>query len=279
MNRKNFLKNTVLSATIVSVMGCSGMSPEAAKLMGQVGGAAAGAALGSQVGSGVGKYVAVAAGTAIGAWIGGEIAKALSEKDQEMLMGQSQTALNDVPDGQTVSWVAPESGKTISMTPSQSTNKNVDMEIQKIDQVQLPTGRLKFLDETLQTKKQVSLRTSTSSSSDNVIGSYDKGEKVHVSALTADKDWYVVDKKGVMIGYIDAKSLQSIAQTAKKSKSPSIVVASTPKMKSGMDLDKLEAKPVKVAASTSCRKMTYNLDTSTNSSEQCKAPDGAWKLS
>lgn len=279
---KNRFKKTILSLTIVSLVGCSGMSPETAKLMGQIGGAAAGAAVGSQIGSGVGKYVAVAAGTAIGAWIGGEIAKALSEKDQAVLANQSQTVLNDTPDGQTVSWVAPETGKTITMTPGQTTEKNVDIDVQTLGQVQLPTGRLKFLDQTLQAKKQVNLRTSTSDYSDNVIGTYAKNEKIHVSGLTEDKNWYVVDRKGVMIGYVDAKSLQAI-QIAKKSKksndSDLKTVASTPKMKSGMDLDKLEAKSVKVAATTSCRTMTYNMDTNSNTSSNCKAPDGAWKLS
>lgn len=283
MYGKKFLKNTVLSATIVSILGCSGMSPETAKLMGQVGGAAAGAALGSQVGSGVGRYVAVAAGTAIGAWIGGEIAKALTEKDQQVLASQSQTVLNETPDGQTVSWIAPETGKTITMTPGKTTEKNVEVDVQTLGQVQLPTGQLKFLDQTLQAKKQVNLRTSTSEFSDNVIGSYAKNEKIHVSGLTEDKNWYVVDRKGVMIGYVDAKSVQSIQTASKTSKKPNspqpVVVASTPKMKTGMDLDKLEAKSVKVATTTSCRTMTYNLDTNTNTSSQCKAPDGAWKLS
>ena len=229
--RKMRFKQTVLSITMVSMLGCSGMSPETAKLMGQIGGAAAGAAVGSQIGSGVGKYVAVAAGTAIGAWIGGEIAKALSEKDQAVLANQSQTVLNDTPDGQTVSWVAPETGKTITMTPGQTTEKNVDIDVQTLDQVQVPTGRLKFLDQTLQAKKAVNLRTSTSDFADNVIGSYAKGEKVHVSALTEDKNWYVVDRKGVMIGYVDAKSLQAIQAATKASKkantSQPVVVAST----------------------------------------------------
>jgi surface antigen len=280
---KNKLKKTILSMTIVSLVGCSGMSPETAKLMGQVGGAAAGAAVGSQIGNGVGKYVAVAAGTAIGAWIGGEIAKALSEKDQAVLANQSQSVLNDTPDGQTVSWVAPETGKTITMTPGKTTEKNVDIDVQTLGKVELPTGRLKFLDETLQAKKQANLRTSTSNSADNVIGSYAKNEKIHVSALTEDKNWYVVDRKGVIIGYVDAKSLQAIQVASNKSKKSNVaqatVVTSSPKMKTGMDLDKLEAKSVKVATTTSCRTMTYNMDTNSNTSSNCKAPDGAWKLS
>lgn len=268
--------------TIASLIGCSGMSPETAKLMGQIGGAAAGAALGSQVGNGVGRYVAVAAGTAIGAWIGGEIAKALSDKDKEVLANQSQTVLNDTPDGQTVSWVAPETGKTIKITPSKTSEKNVDIDVQTLGDVQLPTGRLKFLDQTLQAKKQVNLRTSTSDFSDNVIGSYAKNERIHVSGLTEDKSWYVVDRKGVMIGYVDAKSLQAVQDSSKSKKSSGSdlkTVASSPKMKSGMDLDKLEAKSIKVAATTNCRTMTYDLDSNTNTSSQCKAPDGAWKLS
>lgn len=280
MNNK--IKKAVLPMTIASLIGCSGMSPETAKLMGQIGGAAAGAALGSQVGNGVGRYVAVAAGTAIGAWIGGEIAKALSDKDKEVLANQSQTVLNDTPDGQTVSWVAPETGKTIKITPSKTSEKNVDIDVQTLGDVQLPTGRLKFLDQTLQAKKQVNLRTSTSDFSDNVIGSYAKNERIHVSGLTEDKSWYVVDRKGVMIGYVDAKSLQAVQDSSKSKKSSGSdlkTVASSPKMKSGMDLDKLEAKSIKVAATTNCRTMTYDLDSNTNTSSQCKAPDGAWKLS
>jgi len=278
MKMIGILKTTLISVAIVAIIGCTTMTAEQSNLVGQVGGAAVGAALGSKVGDGAGKYAAMAAGVAIGAWIGGEIAKAISEKDKGMLMEQSQSALSNASDGQTVSWIAPESGKTITMTPGQAVDKDVDIEVRKLDQVQMPAGRLVVLDETRVAQKKVNLRTSTAIAQDNIIGTYSKGEKIRVTAQTADKKWYAVEEKGVLIGFIDAKSVQAAQAKNTKTSTSSNTIASAPTMKSGMDLDKLDAKPTKISATTTCRKMTYNLDTNTNTSENCKAPDGAWQV-
>ena len=278
MKMTKVFKVALLSATIIAVSGCATMTAEQSKLAGQIGGATVGAALGSKVGDGVGKYAAMAAGVAIGAWIGGEIAKAISEKDKEMLMEQSQSALSNASDGQTVSWLAPESGKTITMTPGQAVDKDVDIEVRKLDKVQMPAGRMIVLDETRVAQKKVNLRTSATNSPGNVIGSYKKGEKIRVTAQTSDKKWYAVEEKGVLIGFVDAKSLQVAQAKNNKSGSSSNLTASAPTMKSGIDLDKLDTKPTKISATTTCRKMTYNLDNNTNTSENCKAPDGAWQI-
>jgi hypothetical protein len=78
--------------------GCSGLSQEQAKQIGQVVGLVAGVAIGVAVGGDVGGDVAVAVGgavgAALGAFIGGEIAEHLNDADRALAARASQAALD-----------------------------------------------------------------------------------------------------------------------------------------------------------------------------------------
>jgi surface antigen len=281
---KNKLRLSIITAGVMSVAGCATLSPEATKTLGQLGGAAAGAVLGSTIGEGKGKIVATALGAAIGAWIGNEIANALTAREKEELESKTITILENTPDNRTVIWDAPETGKVVKITPK-TVNKDIEVSIKKIDDMESPSGKIKLFTREFEAKKNLNILSQPDKSGD-IIGSYRRGERIHVAAETEDKKWYIIEKKGIMIGYVESKNLADIKQSQSKPKttqpnsSGPATAQAQPKMRKGIDLDALEAEAeaVKVAAVQECRTVTYNMDTNTHTSPpRCKGPDGEWK--
>jgi len=82
--------------------------------IGTLGGAGAGAILGSQFGGGTGNTVATAAGAVLGALAGRELARYLSEDDQQEALEAERTA---VARNQPISWRNPSSGNQGTIEP------------------------------------------------------------------------------------------------------------------------------------------------------------------
>lgn len=80
-------------------------------------GAGTGAFVGSQIGSGTGKLAATAIGGLLGAFLGSEVGKSLDRADQQYMQQSTQRSLEKVPDGQSSSWVNPNSGHSGTVVP------------------------------------------------------------------------------------------------------------------------------------------------------------------
>lgn len=281
MLKKN-LRLSIVAAGVISVAGCATLPPEVTKTVGQLGGAAVGAALGSTIGEGKGKIVATVLGAAIGAWIGNEIANALTEREKKELESKTIAVLDNTPDNRTVTWNAPDTGKVVKITPK--TVENIDnVSVTKIHEMEAPSGKIKLFTREFEAKRNLNILSQPTQSGE-IIGSYRRGEKVHVAAETEDKKWYIIESNGIMLGYVESKNLADIKQSQSKPKttqpnaSGPTTAKAEPKMRKGIDLDALEAESVKVAAIQECRTVTYNMDTNTHTSPpRCKGADGEWR--
>ncbi|MDP2699106.1 RT0821/Lpp0805 family surface protein [Thalassospira sp.] len=85
-------------------------------VIGAILGGAAGAAAGSTIGKGDGRMAAVIGGAILGLLGGHAIGQGMDQTDQAC----TGYALNRVPDGQTASWVNPDSHQQFNMTPTRS---------------------------------------------------------------------------------------------------------------------------------------------------------------
>lgn len=86
------------------------------ELLGSLLGAAAGGLAGSQIGDGRGQLAATAGGTLLGFLIGGNIGRSMDDIDQNCI-GQ---ALEHAPDGKTITWNNPDTGRDYQVTPSRT---------------------------------------------------------------------------------------------------------------------------------------------------------------
>jgi len=82
--------------------------------LGTLGGAAGGAILGSQIGGGSGKTAATAIGAVLGALAGREIARSMSEADQQRAYSAERTA---VARNESITWNNPETGNRGTIEP------------------------------------------------------------------------------------------------------------------------------------------------------------------
>lgn len=119
MNMKKALIAIPIALSI-SLSACVGTNSGPKQMGGSFLGAGLGALAGSQIGKGRGQLIAVALGTMAGAYMGNEIGQSLDRADKLYLAQTSATAFEQVPTGQTTSWVNPDSGNSGTVTPTRT---------------------------------------------------------------------------------------------------------------------------------------------------------------
>lgn len=117
MRANSWIASVAVAALLVG--GCAGTPPPTREEGGTLIGAVAGGVLGSQVGSGSGQAAAIFVGAILGAIAGREIGRGLDIQDEM----RAQQALEKSRTGQVTSWVDPDSGGTVSITPTRTYQK------------------------------------------------------------------------------------------------------------------------------------------------------------
>lgn len=79
-------------------------------------GGALGGLLGSQFGEGQGQVAAAVLGTVLGAAVGSEVGRSMDALDEM----KAKQALETSPTGQTTTWVNPDSGNQVAVTPTRT---------------------------------------------------------------------------------------------------------------------------------------------------------------
>lgn len=104
----------VAAIAAMSLGACApGQGPDN-ETLGTLGGAAGGALIGSQIGGGSGKTAATAIGAVLGALAGREIARSMSEADQQRAATAERTA---VARNEPITWSNPDTGARGSIEP------------------------------------------------------------------------------------------------------------------------------------------------------------------
>lgn len=256
-----------------SVAGCAQNSRELNQTLGALGGAAVGVAIGQAFGSGSGRVAASIIGGVVGGLVGSAIAQSLSQTDRTALAQASDDALRDLPDGESRVWQAPESGKNIKITTSNTRTAERDLKVERITQVAAPGAGFEVLGLPYRATASLRLRATPNLDDNNVIGGFQAGDRIQVAGRTADGSWHLVSRNGVAIGYVHGDFISPL-ETAE-----TVTVAEAePEMTGGVDLDAAPRAETVVQSKVTCRDVSYELGAEKEVVESCKAPDGAWKL-
>ena len=105
---------TLISALMLSVVGCADMGPKEG--VGTVVGGALGGLGGAQIGSGRGRTAAIIGGTLLGGLIGQQVGRSIDRTD-EMRAAQ---ALEYSRTGQPTSWHNPDTGGDVTVVPERT---------------------------------------------------------------------------------------------------------------------------------------------------------------
>lgn len=117
-HRRSIRDRTAAALAVLSLLGgCAQGQGPSSETVGVLGGAAAGGVLGSQVGSGTGNVVATGVGAVLGALAGREIAKRLSNDEQERAATAERTA---VARNEAITWNSPSSGNRGTIEPNRT---------------------------------------------------------------------------------------------------------------------------------------------------------------
>lgn len=254
MNRRTL--SLLAAASLVALAGC--------KTVGQQLGSTLGYAVGSQIGSGVGNYVASQSGTVIGGVIGGELATLLDEESQR----RASTATGEaIVTGETQSWSNPDAGTSGQVTVVAEERKTAPVEVvvQK-EQVPEPLPPIDLIGQSYVATGDANVRGGPGTGY-AAVDSLSSGEVVDVVGKVRGKDWYMVSKGGVVIGYVSTSLLR---------------VPATPQLAPQV----APAGPVvaeKVSADFTCRTAEHKVklgsgDTASETLQACQTPQG-WSTS
>lgn len=105
---------SVAVLVVASLLGCA--APPTKEDTGTVLGGIAGGVVGAEIGGGKGRTAAIIAGTLIGAIIGREIGRSIDRTDEM----KAQQVLETQRTGQSSTWVNPDTGGEVSVTPTRT---------------------------------------------------------------------------------------------------------------------------------------------------------------
>jgi surface antigen len=115
MKRFRLALIAVVLTSAVALGGCATRGPN--ETIGTLSGAVVGGVIGSQFGGGAGKLIATGVGTTLGAVIGGSLGRSLDERDETLMAGAQNDALEYAPPGAVREWRNADNGRYGSVTP------------------------------------------------------------------------------------------------------------------------------------------------------------------
>lgn len=263
--------------------------------IGRAVGAVAGGLLGSAVENSDLRPLAILLGAAGGAWLGGKIGANLSEADQVASEEAIADSLETMQDGEVTNWQSETTTASATFTPLSTRQETKELGILRDIRVE-ESAPIELLSEPYTAKKNSNVRSRPTTDS-NIVGRLGAGEQVTAIGKVIGKDWIMVGKNGISVGYVFAPLV------APSSHAPQVTEAK-PKVREAINLDEIQSDTrtaqvegvnldgvdldaVVVAdtivASTSCRTMDYQITDEANKTEAgefqaCKGADGAWEI-
>jgi surface antigen len=113
---KQFARNVLIliTASMLTLVGCSSNTQSQNTALGAVGGAAVGGLAGSAIGAGTGQAIAIGAGAVAGALLGGWLGNSMDHSDNSSACG----CLSDNSTNQSSSWKNKKTGARYTMKPT-----------------------------------------------------------------------------------------------------------------------------------------------------------------
>jgi len=282
MNKK---PPVLILASALALSGCNTLSQQDSMFskenIGTVLGTGVGILVGSQIGGGDGRRLAMIAGALAGGLLGKQIGASLDERDRQALAQETQRALLSANDGQPQHWSSSHSGASATITPLSTQTKTQTAGLKRNTQV-VNVDQLALINAPYSVTKGVNIRRGPSTDYAR-IGSLAAGTSFTALGRT-DNDWIAVGRQGVAVGYIYAPLTQPVTLPTESAGTDldTLAVSATDPQQSGFDLDSMTIVTDQITASTQCRKVQYEVQTSSShNSEQvelCQAADGAWEL-
>jgi len=279
-------KSTILAAAaVLGLAGCQ-TSSTTGETLGTVGGAVLGGLLGSQVGGGRGQMLAVIGGAAAGALIGREIGSLLDPQDQAAVERETVAVLEDPDPTPTASWANAETSASATVTASAPQTVRAEADIVRSRSI-APPPPIRVINQPYKAVKGANIRQAPSTDA-AIEGGLGDGQVIDVIGAVIGRDWYLVGRNGISIGYVHAALLAPIPKADHAAITESGVVTADPGLMRSIDLDAAlpasdaEVVQERVTIETECRtaevRAERGTDSATDSLRACRSPTGVWEI-
>lgn len=193
----------IFGVAAIALVGCANMSPEAQRVVGAITGGAAGFFVGKAVCGDRDEAACAAIGTVVGGLIGNEIAARLTEKDRQIILSETEQALET---GQTRSFRNPDTGLTgtIDIKPSEPLARAEQVPVVQAVEVVPP---LESVSGTFVATSNVNVRSGPSTDFQR-IETLRQGDKVRVVGRVKGTEWNLISRGQAGEGYVSARFLR-----------------------------------------------------------------------
>ena len=258
-------------------------------------GTGVGAILGAVIGGAIGGKKGAIIGAAAGALAGHRIGAYLDNKDREALNKITAQNIENMEDGETVTWSNPDKDITVDVTTEGTDDVTREVAVVRFKDVEAPDS-LEIIGAAYEVSSNSAYVLSSPAVGGQVLHELKQGTGLWVIGSVPGKDWMYVERDGIAIGYVAATDLRSgtddqsfalreatLRQAIDLDDADEAAVSAHLEER-GIDVSALGDEQVvdRVLASSTCRDIKYDLKSKDAEIEEsikaCKAGDGAWEV-
>ena len=245
------------------------------KLLGAVGGAVVTAVIANKFDASVLEII-IASG--LGAIVGGELANLISSETENKAIAST---IETQHDGETTTIKREDGTADLQVTTDNSRTENRKVTVVRKKNIASPP-KLELIGEKYRAKVSSNVRQSPSTDSEIVDG-LTEGENFNAVGKVIDKNWYLVGKDNIAIGYVygnlvELKTEDEIEQEVVLRDAVDLDSLGESDDAGVVDLDELTVAD-EIEVNTSCKEMKVSDGRTSTESTICKGSDGAWEIS
>jgi len=264
MLKQQLIKKLIVIVLISSLsVSCSTMDGASKQSKGTSAGAIVGAILAGALAKKKNRRNAIIGGLIVGGFIGNRIGAHLDKRDRAALAKKiKQTANIKNNNGKTIIWKSNHSDAVAKITP-------------KIDRIVMKKIVVKVKTKSIPTKHRVTSKLIVRQGPNNVSPpstTFNKEEELAILALTKDKKWAVVAKKGKVVGYVNRNDIRRNSKEKKVSsvqKKLEAVMQRPSRTREIAAIIPVRCRSIQVRTKVSGKVITDDVKT-------CQSPNGSW---
>ncbi len=245
------------------------------KLLGAVGGAVVTAVIADKFDASALESI-IALG--LGAVIGGELAGLISSETENVAIAST---IETQEDGETTTIQREDGSTDLQVTTDNSRTEKRKVTVVRKKDIAAPP-KLDLIGEKYRAKVSSNIRQSPTTDSE-IVGGLKEGEIFHAVGKVIDKNWYLVGKDNIAIGYVygnlvELKTEDKVEQAVVLRDAVDLDSLGDSDETGVVDLDELTVAE-EIEVNTSCKEMKISDGNTSAESTICKGSDGAWEIS
>ena len=245
------------------------------KLLGAVGGAVVTAVIADKFDASAVETI-IASG--LGAVIGGELASLISSETENKAIAST---IETQQDGDTSTIKREDGAADLQITTDNSRIEDRKITVVRKKNIE-PPPKLELIGEKYRAKVSSNVRQSPTTDS-VIVGGLKEGEIFNAVGKVIDKNWYLVGKDNIAIGYVygdlvELKTEDEIEQQVVLRDAVDLDSLGESDETGVVDLDELTVAD-EIEVNTACKEMKVSAGSTSTESTICKGSDGAWEIS